>query len=115
MKKESDLDFLDFLAKKVVEEETGEFVAIPEKISLIDSCELVLSKSVEGAKIVKTIGDPFPSMGCIELSGKNITVKNVENFIAVSKSASNIDIYPLTNGEVKMDFTFHGVQKKIRS
>ena len=115
MKKEPDFEFLDFLARKVVEEETtGKFVQIPDKINLVDSCELILSRSVEGATITKRIGDSFPSMGCIELVGKKIVIKNVEYFAAVSKAASNINIYSLTNGDTKIDFTFHGIAKKLK-
>lgn len=62
-----------------------------------------------GGKITWQIGDPYPSMGYIRITGKNLRFFGSGPFRAAAKLASNVDAYALANGHVCLDFTFHGM------
>ena len=53
--------------------------------------------------------EPFKSMGYISVVGEDFTVYDMKRFYEAVAYADNIDIYPLTNGNVKIDITFHGL------
>lgn len=65
------------------------------------------------AKLTYALHKPFQSMGSISVEGKNLMFTNSEWFSRASEFASNTDIYALTNGNVKMTLTFHGLVKPI--
>lgn len=71
-----------------------------------------LTKST-GAKLAYALNEPFKSMGSISVEGKNLTFTNAEWFARAAEFASNTEVYPLTNGNVKMTLTFHGLVRPI--
>ena len=66
-----------------------------------------------GAKLTYALNEPFKSMGSISVEGKNLTFANAEWFARAAEFASNTEVYPLTNGNVKMALTFHGLVRPI--
>lgn len=66
-----------------------------------------------GAKLTYALNEPFKSMGSISVEGKNLTFTNAEWFARAAEFASNTEVYPLTNGNVKMTLTFHGLVRPI--
>ena len=70
-------------------------------------------RSGKDLSISYQLNAPFKSMGCITVEGRNITITDPESFRKAVDIASNVDIYPLANGWVCMDFTFHGLTKHI--
>ena len=66
-----------------------------------------------GAKLTYALNEPFKSMGSISVEGKNLTFANAEWFARAAEFASNTEVYPLTNGNVKMTLTFHGLVRPI--
>lgn len=71
-----------------------------------------LTKDI-GAKLTYALNEPFKSMGSISIEGKNLTFTNAEWFARAAEFASNTEVYPLTNGNVKMTLTFHGLVRPI--
>ena len=65
------------------------------------------------AKVSYKLHQPFQSMGSVSVTGKDILVRNPVNFIRAAKFASNIEVYPKTDGTVCMTFTFHGLTVPI--
>ena len=49
----------------------------------------------------------------LNIEGKNLTFTNAEWFARAAEFASNTEVYPLTNGNVKMTLTFHGLVRPI--
>lgn len=88
-----------------------EHVNDPKKIQLMDLCSDLLREATEDVRITSVINAPFKSMGYISLTGEEITIISPEKFLVAASLASNIDIYPKTDGTVKMDLTFHGIAR----
>lgn len=55
---------------------------------------------------------PFMGMGSVQIEGKSITFANTEWFARMAEFANNTEIYPLSNGMVRVTFTFYGLTHK---
>lgn len=71
-----------------------------------------LTKNTD-AKLSYALHEPFKSMGSISVEGKNLAFTNAEWFSRAAEFASNAEVYPLTNGKVRMTLTFHGLVRPI--
>lgn len=65
------------------------------------------------AKLTYLLNEPFKSMGSISIEGKTLSFTNSEWFARAAEFASNTEVYPLTNGKVRMTLTFHGLVRPI--
>lgn len=65
------------------------------------------------AKMSYALNEPFKSMGSISVEGKNLAFANSEWFARACEFASNTEVYPLTNGKVKLTLTFHGLVRPV--
>ena len=108
-------DFINSIGKVIEKEEKLLSVPNPEQIAKIVYAYSILEhmSEVTDAKISYTLNKPFKGMGCITVTGKNLSFKSA-NFIIASELASNVDIFPKTNGTVQIDFTFHELTKIIK-
>lgn len=66
-----------------------------------------------GAKVTYELHKPFNSMGSVSVVGKNLTFSNPNWIMIAARLASNFNVYPKTDGSIRMDFTFHGLTKSI--
>lgn len=64
-------------------------------------------------KLSYALNEPFKSMGSITVEGKCLTFTNSEWFARAAEFASNTEIYPLTNGKVRLTLTFHGLVRPV--
>ena len=64
-------------------------------------------------KLSYALHEPFKSMGSITVEGKCLTFTNSEWFARAAEFASNTEIYPLTNGKVRLTLTFHGLVRPV--
>lgn len=71
-----------------------------------------LTKNTD-AKLSYALHEPFKSMGSISVDGKNLAFTNAEWFSRAAEFASNTEVYPLTNGKVRMTLTFHGLVRPV--
>ncbi len=88
-----------------------EHVNDSKKIELMDLCSDLLREATEDVRITSVINAPFKSMGYISLTGEEITITSPKKYLVAASLASNIDIYPKTDGTVRMDLTFHGIAR----
>lgn len=62
--------------------------------------------------------EPFQSMGSVSVEGNDILIgasgQAIQWFLGAAKLASNFEAYPLTNGKVRLTFTFHGLTTPIQ-
>lgn len=101
----------------------GRILADEEKTAVINQIKLqqmqfaygVLKYMIGGttAKLTYELNKPFKSMGSISIEGDRLTFVNSEWFARAAEFASNTEVYPLRNGNVKMTFTFHGLTQPI--
>ena len=71
-----------------------------------------LTKNTD-SKLSYALHEPFKSMGSISVEGKNLAFTNAEWFSRAAEFASNTEVYPLTNGKVRMTLTFHGLVRPV--
>lgn len=83
----------------------------PDKIKGVLYTYKVLKYLTKGteAKVTYKLNEPYRSMGSVNVVGKNLTFSKPEWFMVAVKLASNFNVYPKTDGTVRMDFTFHGL------
>lgn len=67
----------------------------------------------EDVQISYKLYEPFQTMGSITIEGETFEFDDTEWFARASEFASNIEVYPLTSGKVRMTFTFHGIRTSI--
>lgn len=103
------------VGESVMVDESKPAVLNPIKIQQMQFAYGVLKYLTKGAgaKLTYALNEPFKSMGSISVEGKNLTFTNAEWFARAAEFASNTEVYPLTNGNVKMTLTFHGLVRPI--
>lgn len=128
-----DFDFnTEFLTDDEVEQALDSFVALVGEAAEIDDSRTsivnpykmqqisytykvlkYLSKDMKGVKVSYDLYEPYKSMGSVSVTGKDLIFKNPEWFMKAVEFASNLEIYPKTDGTVQMNFTFHGLTTPI--
>jgi len=63
-------------------------------------------------QVTYTMHDPFPSMGSITVEGDHLAFSDCKWLGRALEFASNVEVYPLSNGGVRMVLTFHGLVKR---
>lgn len=110
---------LEEVCKRVAEEEQGIFEQNMDAVKAIEMAYKVLKEVSRGGgiKVELHLNDPFPSMGYISIEAKRIYFDRpfIGVVVAIGRGASNINVYPKTNGKVHIDFTYHGIARKINS
>ena len=103
------------VGEAVMVDESKPAVLNPIKIQQMQFAYGVLKYLTKGtgAKLTYALNEPFKSMGSISVEGKNLTFTNAEWFARAAEFASTTEVYPLTNGNVKMTLTFHGLVRPI--
>ncbi len=81
-----------------------------QKLDVI--CELA-KQLFPGASITLKKNEPYKSMGYVSVEAETIHCAKPEVFLAMSALASNIDFCPKSNGNVQIDFTVHGIARKV--
>lgn len=75
----------------------------------------VLKYLIRGTKAEVTckLHEPYKSMGYISVTGVNLQFGNTDWFLKAVELSSNFEVFPKTDGTVEMNFTFHGLTRKI--
>ena len=53
------------------------------------------------------------NLGAITVELNTLTIDNPRKFTEIISAADNIEVYPLTNGRIKLDLTFQSVLKTV--
>ena len=103
------------VAEQIAEENSYIEVANPKRIQHVIYTYKMLKYVIKGskAKVTYTLHEPYQSMGAVSIIGSNLSFVKTKWFMVAAKLASNLDIYPKTDGTVQMDFTFHGLTNQI--
>lgn len=103
------------VGESIMEDESRPAILNPIKIQQMQFSYGVikyLTKNMN-SKMSYALNEPFKSMGSISVEGKCLAFTNSEWFARAAEFASNTEIYPLTNGNVRLTLTFHGLVKPI--
>lgn len=105
---EKNLDYLTELIRK----DEGRVAALNvERMQQLQLAYDIFKKIVigEDVSVSYQTNKPFPSMGSISVEADLLALSDPELFHVVAKLANNMEVYPLTDGKVRMTFTFHGL------
>lgn len=82
---------------------------------LMTASFLALKNAVAGdtVKVTYHLHEPYISMGFISVTGKNVLIKDSKMFSAISQLASNLEVFPKTDGTIQINLTFHGLTEHI--
>ena len=67
-----------------------------------------------GCKVSCELHKPYKSMGYVTIEGKNIHFAEPVWLNRMGQLAHNFEVYPLTNGKVRLTFTFHGLAVPVK-
>lgn len=99
----------DILTEDIEADELRTSVINPVKLKQIQFTYNALRFMTKGsgAKVSYKLHEPYNSVGYVSVVGKNISFLYPEWMAKISELASNVEIYPKTNGTVQMNFAFH--------
>lgn len=115
-KNESELDMLIAeLAEMAKEEESGPSVLSIGKYKQVEFVYECMKYLMQGTdtKITYELFEPVKTMASVSVECEDIEINDVVWFSRAVRFASNVEVYPLTNGKLRMTFTFHDFTKLI--
>lgn len=103
--------FCEYAKDKLKPKDGDVSILDPEGMKKFASVYNAIQAISKGSHVKMTYGinEPFVGSGFIRIEGKNIVLKNTKVFTRAAKLASNFEVYPLVNGNVRMAFTFDGL------
>ncbi len=114
--RENDEAFVECLKEELNDGKKHISIINPIRVEEVRYVSKLIKKAVEnnGAKVVYDIDIKAPlSIGYVSITGRNIRFSKPQYFEAAAKIASNVEIYPKTDGTVQVNFTFHNVTVEI--
>lgn len=108
--------FISKIGEEISKSENGITVLDPVRLEQIKFCYAVLQriKTSRDATVSYKLNEPFTTVGSVSIEGPVLEINNPEWFARAAEFASNMEVYPLTNGNVRLTFTFHGLTKPIQ-
>lgn len=106
---------IDEIAKMIAEDQKGTWMVLPEKVELVETLFEELLNNVKGDDIEMCydVNQPYISSGAISIRGEDIEIRSSNLIAMLMRAAANVEIYPLVDGRVQMDFTFYGLARKL--
>lgn len=108
-------EWVENIGNEIFEDESRTMMLDPVKLEQMRFTYAVLKKYAEtnGATVSCKFNEPFPSMGSVSIEGEDFIFQNPKWFARAAECASNVEIYPLANGGIRITYTFHGYAKPI--
>lgn len=106
---------LDSLTEMIQESESRTSLVVPARLQQFAAAHNILKHLTKGTGVRLTyeMHEPFASVGSITVVGKTPKFRRPDLFVKAARLASNVDIYPRTDGTIQIDFTFHGLTRAI--
>lgn len=100
---------LNILAENIEEQENKTSIINPVKYKQIQGVYNALRYMTRDSKVKVSchLHKPYHSTCYISISGKNISFSNPNWFNKISEYASNIEIYPKTDGTTQVNLMFY--------
>lgn len=105
---------LNELLKKTDRMEAGEISINVQRVDQLKFAYALAQKYTSGINVRVRLceNSPFMGMGSVQIEGESITFTNTEWFARMAEFANNTEIYPLSNGTIRVTFTFYGLTHK---
>lgn len=107
---------LDSIGEWILEDEQQPGIINPVRCQQLQLSHNVLMKLAAGTdmQIAYEIHEPFNSMGSISIEGDQLEFANCRWLARAIGFASNMEVYSLTTGKLRMVLTFHGLVKRVK-
>ena len=98
------------LAMMIEEQESEpQVLNVPRMLQMVHAYKQLQSIACDDWKITTMVHKPHTSMGVITIEAEDIIFEQMATLCSALANASNVDIYALTNGNIRMTITFHGI------
>ena len=110
-------ELIDCIGQWILEDEQQPSTLLPLRLQMMNFSYSVLKRiAVEnGMTVSYELHKPFQSMGSIRLEGEDLVFLQCKQLARAISFADNVDVFPLTNGRIRLVLTFHGLTKKFTS
>ena len=110
-------ELIDCIGQWILGDEQQPSTLQPIRLQMMNFSYSVLKRiaAENGMTISYELHKPFQSMGSICLEGEDLVFLNCKQLARAISFADNIDVFPLTNGRIRLVLTFHGLTKKFTS
>ena len=110
-------ELIDCIGQWILEDEQQPSTLQPLRLQMMNFSYSALKRIAEenGMTVSYELHKPFQSMGSICLEGEYLVFLNCKQLARAISFADNIDVFPLTNGRIRLVLTFHGLTKKFTS
>lgn len=95
------------------QESEPQVLNLPRMLQMVQAYKQLQSIACEDWKIATVVHKPVTSMGVICIEAEDLIFDRMTEINKVLISADNVEIYPLTNGNIRMTIAFHGITKPV--
>ena len=109
--------WLEDVGQEILDEESKPMLLNPARLTQMQFVYAVLKKYAlaNDAIVTYKLNEPFTSMGSVTIEGEDFILTSPKWFARAAEMASNVEIYTLANGNIRITFTFHEYAKPIES
>ena len=112
-KAEKEMDeLLDAIREVAKNMDHGDGVSVinPLKVKEVEAAYKMIKCSVGGSAVISyKLNKPVMGMAAVNITGKDIVIKDPDKFVQAVSLATNLDMYPKLDGTVEIDLTFHNL------
>ena len=106
-------ELIDCIGQWIVEDEQQPEILNPIRLQQMNFSHTVIKRIAEDEMSVSyDLHKPFKNMGSICLEGESLAFLDCRHLARAITFADSVDIYPLTNGKVRLVLTFRGLTVK---
>lgn len=107
--------WIDNFADEIFERENRPMILDPVKFEQMRFTYAVLKKFADAndATVSYKFNEPIKSVGSVSIEGSDFIFDSPKWFARAAEFASNVEIYPLANGNIRITYTFHGYARAI--
>lgn len=108
-------ELIETLGRWIMEDEAKIGVLNPMWFKRFQFAHGVIKQLTEGTdmKVTYAVHQPFREMGYICVEAESLEFLNCKWLARAIEFATNVEVYPMSNGMVRLVLTFHGLVKGI--
>lgn len=95
------------------QESEPQVLNLPRMLQMVQAYKQLQIIACDDWKITTVVHKPVTSMGVICIEAEDLIFDRMTEINKVLASADNMEIYPLTNGNIRMTIAFHGITKPV--
>lgn len=106
---------IDIIGQWIIRDEEKPGILNPVRLRQVQFANTVMERLTDGTnmKVTHILHQPFKGMGSVCVEGENLEILDCKWLARAIEFASNAEVYPLSNGKVRLVLTFHGLIKEI--